>query len=154
MGHDMKDKAKTDLKNTPGHLIRRLHQLSTRVFLKQVQDAGYELTAVQFATLSAVQSNPKLDQAKIAAIVGYDRATIGGVIERLEKKGLLQRVVSATDRRAKEVVLSDKGKTTLEALAPLVSDLQDDILETLSPKERAAFVALAQKILRKELGQS
>jgi len=150
----MKDKAKTDLRNTPGHLIRRLHQLSTRVFLQQVQDAGYELTAVQFATLRAVQSNPMLDQAKIAAIVGYDRATIGGVIERLEKKGLLRRVVSATDRRAKEVVLSDKGETTLEALAPLVSDLQDDILETLSPKERAAFVALAQKILRKELGQS
>lgn len=77
-----------------GHLIRRLHQQSTQVFVQRTQAAGYDLTPVQYAALEAIYENPGSDQKFIAELIGYDRATIGGVVERLENKGWVRRVVS------------------------------------------------------------
>ena len=70
-----------------GHLIRRLHQQSTQVFAQRTQAAGFDLTPVQYAALEAIYEYPGSDQKFVAEQIGYDRATIGGVIERLEKKG-------------------------------------------------------------------
>ncbi|MCA0240544.1 MAG: MarR family transcriptional regulator [Proteobacteria bacterium] len=130
-----------------GHLIRRLHQQSTQVFLARTQAAGFELTSVQFAALDAVAQQPGVDQASLASTISFDRATIGGVIDRLELKGLVQRVVSAQDRRARLLHLTPEGKRLLAASRPVVEALQAEILAPLSAAERAAFLALAQKAL-------
>jgi DNA-binding MarR family transcriptional regulator len=130
-----------------GHLIRRLHQQSTQVFQARTQAAGFELTSVQFAALDAIAEQPGIDQASLAATIGFDRATIGGVLERLEQKGLVQRVVSEQDRRARELRLTPEGRRLLAAVRPLVEDLQTEILGLLSAAERRAFLQLAQKAL-------
>lgn len=131
----------------PGHLIRRLHQQSMQVFQSRMQAAGFDLTSVQFAALDAIDEQPGIDQATLAATIGFDRATIGGVVDRLEQKALLQRVVSAHDRRARQLRLTAKGHKLLAACRPVVEDLQAGILASLSRSERASFVALARKSL-------
>lgn len=128
-----------------GHLIRRLHQQSTQVFAQRTQAAGFDLTPVQFAALDAIHSHPATDQARVAELIAYDRATIGGVIDRLEQKGYVRRIVSERDRRAREVSLTDEGERIHAALLPVVRALQDDILQPLSDAERACFLALARR---------
>ena len=130
-----------------GHLIRRLQQQSTQVFQAQTQAAGLDLTSVQFAALDAIAQQPGIDQASLAATISFDRATIGGVIDRLESKGLVQREVSARDRRARRLQLTPEGKQLLAASRPVVETLQAEILAPLSRAERAAFLALARKAL-------
>lgn len=130
-----------------GHLIRRLHQQSTQRFQAQMQAAGFDLTSVQFAALDAIALQPGIDQASLAAAISFDRATIGGVIDRLEHKGLVQRVVSAHDRRARRLHLTADGDQQLLASRPVVEALQGDILAPLSASERAVFLALARKSL-------
>jgi MarR family transcriptional regulator, temperature-dependent positive regulator of motility len=130
-----------------GHLIRRLHQQSTQVFQARMLAAGMDLTSVQFAALDAIAQQPGIDQANLAATISFDRATIGGVIDRLEGKELLQRVVSEQDRRARQLHLTRQGKQLLASTRPLVEALQADILAPLSRAERKAFLALAQKAL-------
>jgi MarR family transcriptional regulator, temperature-dependent positive regulator of motility len=136
-----------DRTDMAGHLIRRLHQQSTQIFLAQTQAAGFDLTSVQFAALDAIAEQPGVDQAGLAATIGFDRATIGGVIERLEAKGLVQREVSEHDRRARRLQLSPQGRRLLAACRPVVQTLQADILAPLTPAEQARFVALARKAL-------
>jgi DNA-binding MarR family transcriptional regulator len=130
-----------------GHLIRRLHQQSTQVFQARTRDAGLDLTSVQFAALDAIAGQPGIDQASLAETISFDRATIGGVIDRLEGKGLVERVVSDQDRRARLLHLTREGKRLLAASRPVVEALQAQILEPLSASERAAFMALARKAL-------
>lgn len=134
-----------EIHSTPAHLIRRLHQIATQVFTQHCQAADFDLTPVQYAAMQALRAKPGIDQAQVAALIGYDRATIGGVIDRLQQKGYVTRVVSPKDRRAREVRLSEAGAAALEALSPLVRALQDEILKNLSPEERATFTALARK---------
>jgi DNA-binding MarR family transcriptional regulator len=130
-----------------GHLIRRLHQQSTLVFVQRTQAAGFDLTPIQYAALEAIYENPGIDQARVAEMIGYDRATIGGVIERLEKKGWLRRLVSEQDRRARELSLTTKGNKIRAALEPIVEDLQKDILQPLSEADRKTFIHLARQVV-------
>jgi len=135
------------IQEMPGHLIRRLNQLSTLIFAKRMQEAGLDLTSVQFAAMDAIIAKPGIDQAGIAAAIAYDRATIGGVIDRLEQKGLIMRVTSLRDRRAKEVRPTELGRNIYTQIQPIVADLQSDILGGLSETEQAQFVELAGKII-------
>ncbi|GAB4359083.1 MAG: MarR family transcriptional regulator [Oricola sp.] len=130
-----------------GHLIRRLHQISTQVFTRRMQEAGFDLTSVQFAAMDAIITHPGIDQAGIAALIAYDRATIGGVIDRLEQKGYVERKVSRHDRRAREVRPTEKGLRAFDELLPVVTALQEDILARLDPTERATFLELAARAI-------
>lgn len=128
-----------------GHLIRRLNQISTSVFHDRMKARGYDLTPIQFAALNAIRANPGIDQATLAGLIAYDRPTIGGVVDRLEAKGYVSRIVSKRDRRAREVSLTRQGKTVLTKLTPVIRELQPHILTGLSDKERAEFLRLADK---------
>ena len=131
--------------NMPGHLIRRLHQISTHVFTQRLRDAGHDFTPVQFSALDALYHNPGVDQAGLADAVAKDRATIGAVVERLEQKGLLERRQNEQDRSARILTLTDKGTQTIRDLLPLVESLQADILPGLDEDEYRRFVELAAK---------
>ena len=58
----------------PGHFIRRLEQVAVKLFFARV---GMDMTPVQFAALAAATHRPRIDQATLSALIGYDRATIG-----------------------------------------------------------------------------
>ncbi|WP_238365108.1 MarR family winged helix-turn-helix transcriptional regulator [Mesobacterium pallidum] len=144
----MTDTARLDpLLTMPGHVLRRLHQLSTAVFQERIKAAGHEMTSVQYAALRTLAEHPGIDQAGLAARIAYDRATIGGVVDRLEQKGLVERCVSPRDRRAREVRLSEQGQALFDEVRPLVDGLQDDILAGLTDKERAQFLTLGAKVI-------
>jgi DNA-binding MarR family transcriptional regulator len=135
-----------------GHLIRRLNQHSTQVFAARMQAAGIDLTPVQFAAMDAIASTPGLDQAGVAAAIAYDKATIGGVIDRLEQKGYIARSVSKHDRRSREVRLTAAGQALFKQALPFVAALQDDILPGLTAAERTMFIGLARKVIGSQAG--
>lgn len=130
-----------------GHLVRRLHQISTQHFAARALAAGIDLTPVQFAALDALNANPGIDQARVAELAGSDRVTTGGVIDRLVAKGLVARRVSTLDRRARELHLTDAGKATFEALLPEIRSVQESLLRGLSAEERATLVGLLRKAI-------
>lgn len=132
----------------PGHLIRRLHQLSVATFTQKTQEAGFDLTQLQFAVLSVLEENPEIDQATLAMLVDMDKVTIGDVVLRLETRDLIRRVVKKTDRRARTLTLTTGGKALLADVRPLVVAIQDDILGSLSAEEKASFIALVTKVCR------
>lgn len=131
-----------------GHLIRRLHQYSTQVYTARIREAGFDITSVQFAALDAIHANPGIDQAGVAALIAYDRPTIGEVINRLVAKGLVERAVNDADRRARVLRLTPEGTETFQRLLPVVSDLQTAILGNLEPGERADLLALLKRAIR------
>jgi DNA-binding MarR family transcriptional regulator len=136
-----------DILDMAGHLIRRLHQQSIFVFAKRTQAAGFDLTPVQYAALEAIHTHPGRDQAFVAEIIGYDRPTIGAVINRLEKKGWVRRVIKEQDRRSRELSLTESGNNVRLAVKPLVKDLQKQILDPLNDSEQALLINLARKIV-------
>lgn len=136
-----------ELANMPGHLIRRLHQRSNSIFQERMKSSPVEITSVQFAALDTLSRHPDIDQAQLAALIHYDRATIGEVVKRLVQKGFVARQVNKDDRRARSLRLTEAGSTVLAQTAPLVVALQPEILANLSGIEREQFVTLAKKAM-------
>lgn len=136
-----------DLFDLPGHLIRRLHQQSSSVFQDRTKAAGFDVTSVQFAALSILGKEPEMDQAGLAKRIAYDRATIGGVIKRLEQKGWVSRHPDDVDRRAIKVSLTPQGRVALEELTPIVVALQSDIMPNLNATERSNLIELMSRAL-------
>lgn len=131
----------------PGHLVRRLHQISTQVFVARARAAGFDITPVQFAALDALHEHPGTDQASIAALIAADRATIGGVIDRLVAKGLVARITSNRDRRARELHLTGEGEQVFATLLPLVRMAQDEIVRGLTGEEHDVLTHLLNKAI-------
>ena len=129
----------------PGHLIRRLQQISMSVFADRMKAHGFDLTSPQFAALSMLRTHQRIDQATLAGLIAYDRPTIGGVVDRLVSKGLVKRETSTRDRRSKSLTLTEDGEAVLTKLLPIVKEIQDEILPGLTESERREFIRLAEK---------
>lgn len=134
------------LDSLPGHHIRRLHQIAVAVFLQETVPTG--LTPVQYAVLQAVCNAPGVDQRTLASTIGQDTSTIGGVIDRLETRGLLQRNASPEDRRVRLLTLTDAGHELLAVATPGMLRAQERMLQPLPQQERAEFMRMLQALVK------
>lgn len=134
-----------EFRDMPGFLIRRLHQISVSIFDETCSSVSTPITQVQYAALSAIQARPDIDQATLAGLIAYDRVTIGGVLERLVQKKLVERSVSHSDRRARVLTITDQGNSLLTELNSTVPTVQSTLLQGLTPEERTTFTQLLQK---------
>ena len=133
------------LTDLPGHYIRRLQQIAVGVFMEETQTFG--VTPVQFAALNALLATPGIDQRTLAASIGFDTSTIGGVVDRLEARGWLQRQVSPEDRRARLLTLTPEGQRLLQDVAASVLSTQQRILAPLSEDERRTFLRMLKVLV-------
>lgn len=134
-----------DFEALPGHYIRRMQQIAVAIFLQETEAFG--LTPVQFAALQAVSRAPGIDQRTLAATIGLDTSTTGGVIDRLEGRGLLRRNPSEHDRRVRLLTPTAEGEALLAQVRPAMLRAQDRILEPLPPAERGEFMRMLQVLV-------
>lgn len=138
--------AKTlEIETMPGHYVRRLQQIAVALFLQETGELG--LTPVQYAALQTVANAPDVDQRTLARSIGLDTTTIGGVIDRLESRGLLVRKTTPDDRRVRLLAITDAGKAVLAAAAPSVLRAQARILAPLPAKERKEFMRMLRLLV-------
>lgn len=136
-----------DNNDMPGHLARRFQQIAVAVFVSEVGQAGYDLTPVQYAALSAISTHPGIDQVTLAGLIAYDRTTITGVVDRLAQKGLVDRQPSSHDRRARELRITAQGRRTLRGITPAVEAAQRVMLRGLSAREGDELLRLLRKAI-------
>ena len=134
-----------DINRQPGHAIRRLHQISVGIFLQEVGALG--VTPVQYAALQRVHNQPGIDQRTLASGIALDTSTTGGVVDRLEARGWMERRTSPEDRRARQLFLTAEGEATLTATVPAMLRTQEQLLAPLAPEQRETFMRLVSLLV-------
>ena len=134
-----------DLYKHPGHLIRRVHQIAVALFMEECGESG--ITPVQYACLKALKANPGVDATRLSSLIAFDRSTIGNVLERLERKGLIQRFPSAQDKRIKLLKLDPEGRRLLRRLEAAVERSQKRILAPLNAEQQRALIKLLTRLI-------
>ncbi len=83
--------------------------------------------------------------SELAVILNCDRSNITGLVTRLERRGLVQRVSDPSDRRVKRLTLTGDG---ISCRAMLQSQLVTESPATagLEPSERHALLTLVRKL--------
>jgi len=126
--------------------IRRIFQAFNDYSKKANMEAG--LTGPQLWAIKMISENAPLRVSDLAALMFVRPGTVVGILDRLEKKGLVVRTRSETDRRAVLIELSVRGKALVED-APGV--IQGDLvrgLEAISGDELRAIDASMDKLVR------
>jgi len=89
-----------------------------------------------------------LTPAELAEAAGVTRATMTGLIDTLERDGLVKREADPDDRRMMPVKLTPKGRKLLEEMLPGHFRLMAEVMGSLSEVERKTLVRLLNKILQ------
>ena len=72
---------------------------------------------------------------------------VSRLLDRAEAEGLVERTPDPSDRRAQHVVLTEDGYEAAVRLAPLMSDVLDELVdETLTAQERTILIELLGKL--------
>jgi DNA-binding MarR family transcriptional regulator len=127
--------------------------MAVAIFLDET--AAYGITPVQYAAMQAVHDRPELDQRSLSRAIGFDTSTIGGVIDRLEKRGVMRRNASPDDRRVRLLTLTAEGEALLDEVRPAMLRAQARMLEPLPASERENFMAMVKILVNRtdrELG--
>ena len=75
-----------------------------------------------------------------------DPSTITGIADRLEERGLVERVPSERDRRVKSLVLTKQGEALRKRLDKRLSDIPQELAD-LSPAKQLALQDLLRETL-------
>jgi DNA-binding MarR family transcriptional regulator len=132
------------LEDQVGYWLRRAYQRHMAIFAAVMSDL--DLTSVQFAALVKLRDMKAVTQTELGRLIGIDRATISGVVSRLQKRGLLQFRLDPLDRRSRIIALTAAGEALLGQALQRTEQVGEDTLAPISEAERAALREMLRKL--------
>ena len=105
------------------------------------------LTPALFGLLNVIGARQGANQQELGSAMGIDRSTMVSLIDQLESAGLAKRRPSATDRRAREIAITPKGRRLLQRSRRMIFETEDEVLATLSVEERSELERLLRRAL-------
>lgn len=109
-------------------------------------EAGVPLSKMQFVTLKIINHHQELAQNSLAHLCGKDKTTLTRNINTLERKQLVVRTVSKTDKRIKLVTITPQGKALLNQAMPLIGKVANELDQSINAQEREQLKAILSKI--------
>ena len=97
-----------DIEKSLGFLLSKGYQRAWSLMREEIEQ--YDLTPPQFGLLAFLWQQDGLTQAELSEKGQIDRTTIGGLVDRLEKLGLVERRQHPKDRRAHMIHLTERGR--------------------------------------------
>jgi MarR family transcriptional regulator for hemolysin len=128
------------LKQSFGFLIHDAARLLARRF--EVQARKQELTMPQWRVIVQLLSVGGQTQSALAKQVETDPVTLGGLVERLEAKGLVTRAPSPDDSRAKIVDLTTKAHALIDEMRAISNEVYAEAFEGISDADRATLISV------------
>ena len=112
----------------------------------EVRAGELDLSMVQARLLGVLRDRtPTMNE--LAVLLGLDKSSITGLIDRAERRGLVERVASPTDRRRVLVRITRQGRSLVSKAAARFEADVSQALACLSETERATLTRLAGRVL-------
>jgi MarR family transcriptional regulator, lower aerobic nicotinate degradation pathway regulator len=148
----IKPSSEVDVAEFAGQLFFRLWRASHARTAEVLETIG--LTPPLFALLNVLGARKGAIQQEIGSAMGIDPSTMVSLIDQLESAGLAQRRPHPKDRRAREVVITPKGRRVLKQARQLAVQVEDDVLRGLNGAERRQLLTLLRRALSSAPPQS
>ncbi len=135
----------TDWELRLGFLIHDVSRLRRSAFDRCLKPLN--VTRSQWWVLAYLSREDGMTQSQLAEELDLGKVAVGGLIDRLEKAGLVRRAADATDRRVNRVFLEAKSKQLVNKMRKVSHRMNGKILEGLADEqlERAASTLDAMK---------
>ena len=92
----------------------------------------------------------RMSQQELAGRLGVHASRLVGLVDTLEKRGLVERHSSATDRRMHALHLTEAGHHTLKELGTIAREHDQAMCEGLSSEERTQLLSLLERVAQRQ----
>lgn len=134
-----------------GYLIHEVARLMKRRFEDEAQAHG--ITLPQWRTLAVMAQNEGIAQSDIATAIDADPMTMSGILDRLDKRGLIERYPDPRDSRAKMARITTEGHALFEEARSVGIAMYESALEGVDASQQQVAIAALTRMRDNLVGQ-
>ncbi|AWI04926.1 MarR family winged helix-turn-helix transcriptional regulator [Clostridium drakei] len=138
-----------DVKIVDAAIHELIYKMMSSNFMNEYSDKTKGISMVDFRVLRVVTENPGKQIKDLLNILKIPNSTLTSVINRLEKRGILKRVISPEDRRSFNLEITDLGKDIQDEHMKFDYAVARKYLEATESEEEKNFLI---KFLKKLAG--
>lgn len=127
-----------------GYNARRVSLAVIEVFLQRM--AVYKLRPVDFSVASLIVHNPGITSRQLCGTLGLLPPNLVGLINGLEKRGLIRKRPHPRDGRASGLHATAAGMALMQEAETAATALEDEVAARLTASERKTLLRLLQKV--------
>lgn len=125
-------------------------QQTLRTHLKNVlSDKGIQGTPAQAGILFLLREKDGRSMSELSQALFSDNSTITGLVDRMEKSGLVKRSPGETDRRISKIYITRRGKREIGKAEPVIREINQAIQAGFSPREIEAFKGILRSFFER-----
>lgn len=121
-----------------------LYTESRRLTKGMAREVG--LTGPQLTVIKLLESFENLSLSSLSERIRAQNSTVTGIIDRMEREGLVRRERSTTDRRVVHIKLSDKGQKLARQIQVEPMEIFREALLGLSPGDLKDLLRIMNKL--------
>jgi DNA-binding MarR family transcriptional regulator len=139
------------LDNVVGYHIARARVTTHGLFVKHVGQP-LDLRPVEYSLLMLLAGNEQVTPKQLAQALALSAPNLTLLLDRMQERGVIQRVRSETDRRSQIVMLTDTGRQLTDRALTMTPDMEQGLSGCLSQAEHAMLIELLDKVARHHPG--
>lgn len=121
--------------------VNILNSRIKKVFFDKLQENGINITPEQYLVMDILwEEQESLSQQKIADIIQKDKNSVTKIIDSLEKKNLVNRVVDKNDRRINKIELTKDGHDLKLTATEIAIKFMNDAVKGIDDSDLDKFV--------------
>lgn len=139
------DSAPARLRSMPSWLVTQVAAVGERLVGERLAAAG--VRRYHYRVLAALDEFGPSSQAAVGRSSGVHSSDVVAVVNELVERGLVSRTPDPEDRRRNVVAVTAAGVAKLRELDAVLGEVQDDLLGSLSDRDRGELVRLLGQVL-------
>lgn len=127
-----------------GFLVHDVSRLRRTVADKALQPLGITRSQSWVLAYLSRHEGSGMTQTELSREMDVGKVTLGGLVDRLEEKGYVERKPDPTDRRTNRIYTTATGATVVKKMQAISEKLNAEILESIPDRD----VVKAEKVLQ------
>lgn len=132
------------LNGSVGFLLARTARSMKRALEARLSE--YNITATQYIVLEVLHERDGASLSLLGRKLYFDNPTITGIVDRMERDGLVERRRIADDRRVINVFLTAKGRELAQKTSDLAETINREATNKFSPGQEKELISLLNTI--------
>lgn len=130
-----------------GILLKQLNDILTRQVNNELRSEGLTMSQIRVLTLLDRRADGKASMKEIEKDLSVSQPTAVGVYKRLAEKGMISYLPDPSNKRAKRLLLTEKGKAHCNTAYQNMNRTEARLLSLMNEEEKKEFFRLLEKAL-------
>ena len=126
--------------------VNILNSRIKKCFFDKLQENGINITPEQYLVMDILWEKSSISQQNIADIIQKDKNSVTKIIDSLDKKNLVIRVVDKNDRRINKIELTEEGSALEKITTEVAINFMNDVVKNIDTKDLDTFVNVMRQI--------